>query len=1112
MVHFLLSMIRNPILNLNQSPKIRWAAVVIVVSGLVLTMIVGISEVSRINSYSGGSHLNKVGTLRVNGLTNPLAIGASAPMLSWTNHSDGRGFIQNAYEVRVAADERELEDSNVWSSGKVDSADQTNIVYGGPALQSQSRYVWQVRTWDNSGQVSSWAIPASFETGLLSDAEWLGNWIGGVNTAGAPVAAWADYTVDVTFQMDSLVLGLYGRASDTSNAYMWQLSVADGTPRFRPHVKQNGTLDLLDNRDISNVISKADLLAGRHVFRVQYVGTTIVASLDGKEIDRRNDVTFSEGSIGFRASQATEGSERSTIYSVKVVSSDGTTLLDTDFSDGQNPFVGGSVIDRSYQVSSPVESLLQSGTSEPLLRKDFPVSKTITSARAYASALGVYELSLNGVKIGDRYLAPGWTDYDKRVTYQTYDVTGMVSRGVNTLGAMLARGWYAGNIGIFGPEHYGTTPSLYVQLRIEYSDGTHDVIKSDSSWRTIQGPLASSDMIMGESYDASRLPADWNMPTSSTALWDPVTLRSDAPTALLQPQPDAPVRATEVRTGSYLTKQPTTGVYLYDMKQNMVGVPQLTLSGVAGQTVTIRFGEMLQPDGSLYTANLRSAKATDYYTFAGTGTVTYTPKFTFHGFRYLEISGLQTAPPESGVKGLVLGTDNATTGSLSTSDAMLNQLQSNIVWGQRGNFLSIPTDTPARDERLGWTGDINVFAPTASYNQNTYNFLAKWLVDLRDAQLPNGDFPAVAPDPIGFFAGGPGWSDANITVTSILWKVYGNTEVVSAGYASMAKFMDYLRSASPGFIRTDGALGDWLHANDPTDQALIGTAYYAYDARLMSQMATALGKYADAALYAELESDITRAFRTKYLMEDGTVLGNSQTGYALAIGMGLIPQNRMAQVGTRFVAKVEAEKYHLSTGFLGTPWLLQALTDSGYADIAYRLLNNTDYPSWGYEVASGATTMWERWDSLNPDGSFGDVDMNSFNHYAYGAVGDWMYRNIGGISSSAAGYKSIVIAPIVGGGLTSGTGSFDSVYGVISSDWKVQGSVFSLKTKIPANTTAVIKIPAASRFSIMESGKPARFADGVTNVAYMDGTVEITVGSGSYSFIADQGTRFRGQR
>ncbi|MFC4224076.1 family 78 glycoside hydrolase catalytic domain [Lysinibacter cavernae] len=1039
--------------------------------------------------------------LRTNGLTNPLGITGDAPILSWQNASSGRGIQQSAYEIRVGSSEATVGAADVWSSGKVESAEQLNVAYGGPALTSQTRYVWQVRTWDNTGTGSDWSAPASFETAILNGNEWTADWISGPDPA-VQLAAWTDYTVSVDFTLDNLVLGLFARASDLNNAYMWQLSVADGTPRFRPHVRTNGGYSLLESKDISSFISLDELKTGTHNFSVTFDGSTIISTLDGEEIDRRTNTQHARGYVGFRQSTATEGSENSTVHKITVTNSNDTVLLNTDFSDGKNPFTGGTIADGALKLVSPVEAIYRADAAEPIMRKDFSVEKTVTSARVYASARGVYELSINGEKVGDELLAPGWTDYSKRIKFQTYDVTDLLAAGDNTIGAMLADGWYTGHIASFGTNIYGNSTSVIAQMRIDYSDGTHDWVGTDSSWKSNAGPLIESDMIMGERYDARMSRTGWDSPGYDDSSWTAAGTAPTSATALLEPQTDQPVRVTELRTPITRTES-APGTWIYDMAQNMVGVAELNLTGVAGETATIRYGEMLNPDGTLYTANLRSAKATDYYTFATTGAETYTPKFTFHGFRYLEITGVATPPTVDQVTGHVWGSDLPVTGKLETSSGMLNQLQSNITWGQRGNFLSIPTDTPARDERLGWTGDINVFAPTASYNQDTLTFLGKWLGDLRDSQSANGDLPGVSPTP-GCCGGGTGWSDAGITVPFTLWQTYGDTGVVLENYDMMKKFMEYVEnSAGPSLIRESGPYGDWLNLDDNTSPALLGTAYYAYISNLFSQMADAVGNTADAEHYADLSNRVRDAFVERFILADGTVQGNSQAGYAMAIGMDLVPAERLEAVGNKYVAKLASKDFHLSTGFLGTSWLLPALTKSGHQDIAYRLLNNDTYPSWGYEVVSGATTMWERWDSLKPDGSFGDVGMNSFNHYAYGAVGDWMYQNIGGITVTGAGYKTFDIAPSIGGGLTHGTGEFASVYGNIRSSWAQTDGGMTLEAEVPVGTTATVRIPALNSWSVLEDGKPLSEVAGVTVVSEGSGTVVLEVGSGSYAFSSD---------
>jgi alpha-L-rhamnosidase len=733
-----------------------------------------------------------------------------------------------------------------------------------------------------------------------------------------------------------------------------------------------------------------------------------------------------------------------------------------------------------------------------IFRKAFDLPRAPVRARLYVSALGVYRTFLNGQRTDSDVLAPGWTDYATRIPYQAYDVTAQLHAGQNMMAAMLAPGWYAGHIASFGPEKYGKSPVLSALLRLEFADGTQTWIGTDGSWQAAPGPFKQADIIMGETYDARGLPEHWNDVGAASADWAAarVPAGGDAHTQLLHPQDDAPVRVTDKRQAVLLARQPTAGALLYDLGQNMVGVVELTLKARAGKTVQLRYGEMLKPDGSLYTANLRTAKATDRFTAAHDGEQSYTPTFTYHGFRYVEVTGVDDPADVVSVTGLVQGSNLAWTGKLAAGNPMLDQLQSNITWGQRGNFFSIPTDTPARDERLGWAGDINVFAPTASFNQNTYTFLSKWLRDLRDAQTPEGDYPGVAPNPVGIESGA-GWSDAGITVAYTLWHTYGDRCVVDDGYASMSRFMALIeRRAGPDLKRVHGPWADWLHLDDPTPPDLLGTAYLAYDARLMSEMAAATGHAADAMHYADLAERTKRAFAARYLHADGTLGTNSQTGYAMAIGMELVPPGTVAEA---FVRTIHARHDHLATGFLGTPWLLPALSAIGQNDLAWKLLLNRDYPSWGYEIQAGATTMWERWNSLKPDGSFGDVGMNSFNHYAYGAVGDWMYRHIAGIAPLAPGYARFAVAPTPGGGVTHGGGSLESAYGRIATAWTIDGDRFSLEITVPTGTTAEVTMPKVDASTVQEGDKPAAGATGVSGLHAVAAGASLSLGSGHYA-------------
>ncbi|MBT2538999.1 family 78 glycoside hydrolase catalytic domain [Arthrobacter sp. ISL-69] len=959
--------------------------------------------------------------------------------------------------------------------------------------------------WDDKGTASDWSQPAWLETGLLSASDW-----GSAGWVGKPTPSyqdWTDYTATQQFKLNSTAFGTFLRTQDVNNAYMWQLNVSTGVPMLRPHLRVNGAYSLLAEVDLRPFgFTAAGLLAGQHEVSFRLAGNTIETVLDGKLVDTRTATKFSWGRTGYR----TFGAESVTISSLKVTKADGTVLASPDF--GTNPFTAGTFSGGQVTIAGTSDALLNGPSEyEPLLRKGFSTdaAKTVKSARIYASAHGIYELSLNGKRVGDQVLAPGYTEYAKRIQSQTYDVTELVQQGDNAFGASLGDGWWAGKVGLAGKAQYGSDLALVARLKVTYTDGSTQWVDTDSSWKWAPGPFVATDNQLGETYSAALEQPGWDRPGFDEATWKPVIERS-SDTAKLSPQPDEPVRQTDL-LGTVAITEPSPGVKIYDLGQNMVGVPRVTITGKAGETVRLRHAEVLNPDGTMYTANLRAALATDYYTFATDGTVTYQPTFTQHGFRYIEITGLGQAPTADNVKGVVLGSDLPRTGYLKTSDAMLNKLHSNVTWGARGNFLSIPTDTPARDERLGWTGDISIFAPTASYLSDTRGFLGKWMTDVRDEQKPNGGLPAVVPSTNGAFdMSAVGWEDATITVPHAVWKATGDAQIVRENYEAMNKFFAYARTSAGADNLETGRLSfftnDWLHLNDPTNQGVLGTAIWALDVKMMAEMAAAIGRDDEAADYANLYQAVRESFTKAYVASDGTVLGNSQTGYALALGEGLVTDPILERkVGEKFVAKLAQTGYHLRTGFIGTPWLLPALTNIGRDDLAYTMLQHKDYPSWGYEIEKGATTIWERWNTIMPDGSFGPVDMNSFNHYAYGAVADWMHRNIGGIQIDEPGYRSSIIEPHPGGGLNSADGTLETVYGELSNSWQKTAEGLTMNVTVPMNTTSQVRIPSDHPFQVSESGNPLATGNGIQKIAYDDdkSVTVVTVGSGTYSFKAN---------
>lgn len=1033
--------------------------------------------------------------LVTNSLSPALGIRGDAPRLSWQLDADRRGVTQTAYRVRVATTVEGLEDPDVWDSGRVDSGQSLDVRYDGAELTSATRYHWSVKVWDDSGAESAWSEPAWFETGLLSTDEWTADWIG-AEKADPVGAGWTDYTVEFTASGIDGALGVYLRGSDDDNAYMWQLNEAEGS--LRPHVKQGGYRVLP-----SALFPSGFDWAAEHEYVITVDGSTIRLTVDGEMVDSRTDSTHTDpGVVGFR----TSGSEQGFVHDLTVTSEDGEVLLDTDFTDGSNPFRAGTVTDDGLMVSGNAEAWLTVPDTLPLLRTEFEANDDIASARVYASAHGVYELRLNGEKVGDQELAPGWTDYRERIAYQTYDVTEQVRAGVNAFGAEVAPGWFSGRVAIFGPDQYGTETAVIAELHVTYADGSTQVVTTDDGWRVGDGPRTAADLLDGESYDARRAQAvaGWDTPGFDDDGWAAVAVREPT-TDRLEAQRDQPVRATQELSAVRLD-DPAEGTYVYDLGQNMVGKARVTVTGEPGQTVRVRHAEVLNPDGSVYTANLRGAAATDYYTLATDEPETFSPSFTFHGFRYVEITGVAAAPDASDVVGVVLGTDGELVSELSTSSELVNQLHSNIVWSQRGNFLSVPTDTPARDERMAWTGDINVFARTGVYNMDSQAFLARWLQDLRDTQRDDGALPGVAPVIPGQFDGGygpAGWMDAGVNVPWTLWQAYGDTAVLRENYAMMTAYVDYLERDSTDGIRSAGGYLDWLNLDDPTPADVLDTAFVAKSARQLSQIAAVLGEQEDAQRYGELYDSVRAAYIDAFVAADGTVKGDSQTAYILTITNDLVPDDRQDEVGEQFAETLERRDYHLSTGFLGVDGLLPALTDIGRTDLAYRLLLTEDYPSWGYEIERGATTIWERWNSIMPDGSFGPVEMNSFNHYAYGAVGEWMYRTMAGVSAAAPGYREIRFAPEPDGSISDVDFSLETRYGTVTSAWRSTAAGIELDVEVPGNTTATVRVPAGSRWAVTESGIPAEEAESITFIEVDGGVVVYEVGSGSYSFATD---------
>lgn len=735
----------------------------------------------------------------------------------------------------------------------------------------------------------------------------------------------------------------------------------------------------------------------------------------------------------------------------------------------------------------------------PCLRKTFDL-QNIASARLYISALGLYEAYINGKRVGTSHFRPGWTDYNKRVQIDTFDVTALLKQGGNVIGALLGDGWYCGFVGFRNKRNlYGDRPRLLAQLEVTDADGKVTVINSDDTWNWSPSEIVSSDILMGETVDARKKVDDWASNDAPAGDWKKVAV-ADKPKAKIVCPKGPPCRVTDqIKPIADPALDPTDAQkkrWIFDMGQNMVGVVRLKVKGPAGTTVRIRHAEMLDRDGSMYVENLRDAKATDYYTLRGdTNGETFEPKFTFHGFRYVELSGLAEPPTRDTVTGLVIHSDMELTGHFECSDPLINQLQHCIQWGQRGNFLDVPTDCPQRNERLGWTGDAQVFAPTACFNFDTAGFYAKWQDDLLDSQGENGDSPSFAPTFDFHHDGGPAWADAMIIVPWSAYRAFDDKRLLETHYDSFKRYVDFLEKGnSIDLIRChpDQAgwrgYGDWLSpdSGDPgraaTPRDLIGTAYFARCAFLLAEIAQRLGKREDEMAYRDLHERVKAAFVKEYLSPGGRLVGDTQTGVLLALAFDLVPKEHRARVEKQLVNLVHDRGDHLCTGFVGTPLLLPTLSAIGQTELAYKVLMQQGYPGWLFTIVQGATTMWERWNSYTKDKGFGDAGMNSFNHYAYGAVGEWIYSTIGGIAMDQNAYKRSIIAPVPGGGITSAKCSVKTPYGLLATDWKDAEKSFELTLIVPPNTSARVTLPIDAKATFTVNGESPTSSAGVSKV------------------------------
>jgi len=1017
---------------------------------------------------------------------NPLGIDTATPHFSWQSDNPERNWHQMAYQILVASSLENLATAtaDVWNSGKVNSTDSIGIPYAGPPLESRQRYYWTVHVWAQTGQQFQAEETAWWEMGLLQRSDWSGKWISRTDPeAVADRASIRWIWVAGQNPLEAVPKSVFVFHSAIKirqaprDAALFVLARGDFITEINGHTvgRKKGWQEF-DREDITD-----QLKPGNNAIDV----TVTVGEADTAGPGAA--LTTSKAALaGLLKIARTDGSIERIPISAKWKS------RALQAAKWKNSVVVGALDDGRFDSVPPLPG------PGALLRRRFAVSqKDVRSARLYVTALGSYRAFLNGQRIGDDVLTPGFTDYSQRVEYQTYDVTSLVSRGGNVLAAELCDGWFASGMAMNGIAYFFQPPPIrwLAQLEINYSDRTRDVVVTDESWKVSQSPILHAEIYSGELYDARDELSDWARSGFDDSRWSQASVAPE-PAATLVSQVDTPVRIVKTLTPKQVTRIGNT--YVFDMGQNMVGWATIATRGPAGTRVHLRFAERLNDDGSVYTDNLRNADATDTYVLRGGGEESYAPGFTFHGFRYVEVTGFPGTPTLASVTGEVVSSlSGDPTAKVRTASDLVNRMWSMGIWGQRGNFLSIPSDCPQRDERLGWMGDAAAFWRTGTYNFDIEAFSHKFMHDITDAQTAAGAFTDVSPDSLRPFdrPGAPGWADAGIIIPWTTWLQYGDRAIIGQNWNSMQRFMDFIVSANPNFIRKNGVgqnYSDWLAPDNRTDKDLLATAYWALCARMMSQMAHAVDREEDAKRYSDLFSQIRAAFQKAYIQEDGRVGTGTQTSYVVALYSNLAPDALEPTLVANLIKDIESRNWHLSTGFLGTPFLLDTLAAHGRTDVAYRLLLNETYPSWGYMLAKGATTWWERW-----NGDTGDPGMNSYNHYAFGSVVAWVYRRLLGIDTATdgPGFQHILIHPHPDSSVKQASGEYESAYGTIATDWTMDpgGSSFTLRVRIPANTYATVYLPAIPHSHVWESGA---LVDAQPN----NGSYIVPTGSGSYEF------------
>ena len=1084
--------------------------------------------------------------LRCEYLVDPLGIDAARPRLSWIVCSGERAQVQTAYRVLVASTPHKLaaDDGDLWDSGEVRSDATLHVEYAGRPLASRARCHWKVRVWDKAGRPSPWSSPATWSMGLLAPADWGdARWIAhGDRERPAPSAPRYGFlttlspspdipkslTVDLGDELEIDAVRLHPAAPRVTppgapeynrvwepewSGYLFPLRFTLEAAR---RADFSAPVTMVDRTDADLPNPEREVQSYRFApVRARYVRLT-VTRLAGR----------GRANFGFALSR------------LEVLAGTRNVARQASVTAADSVEMGGWSRSNLTADPEPQESSAADPWDQPatMVRKEFAVGATVAHASVSVTGLGLFELRINGGRVGDRLLAPEWTLYGTRLQYQTFDVTDLIRAGAkNTVGAQLSGGWWTGPIGATWVRRPARC-CLLLRLDLELRDGSTQTVVTDSTWQaTNDGPIRCAGIYRGEAYDATRELPGWDQPGFAAAGWSPVAVLphpdGEQGTRLVA-QCNEPIRVVREVRPVRMT-EPAPGVYVYDMGQNMVGWCRLRANAPAGTRIALRHAETLDEDGTLYTANLRHAAQRDEYRWRG-GEAVVEPHFTYHGFRYVEVSGLPAAPGEGALVGRVFHSSAPDAGTFACSSDLVDAVMRCVEWGLRGNLMSVPTDCPQRDERMGFLGDFQSFSQAAIFTLDLAGFLTKWVRDIRDSQLPDGRFPVIAPHPRepawlqwANTEFSPAWSDAGTIVPWRAYLNYADIRMLEQHYDSCKRWIEFVRANNPDLIWRNlrgGDQGDWLNGDmtelpdypsgiSAVPKELFATAFFAHSTAIVARMASALGRSEDTGEYDALAQRIKAAFNREFVAADGRVRGDTQGGYALALHFGLLDEALRAPATRHLLAAIDRYRGHPSTGIHASHRMLLELTRNGRHDAAWRLLNLRTVPSWGYMVDQDATTIWERWDAFVAGrghwGGYQTPQMNSLNHFGFGSVSEWVWRELAGINPDAdhPGYRRFVIRPRPCGDLTWLRASYDSIRGTITSEWRVVDQAdFHLDVQIPANTRATVSLPAASTDAVTEGGTPLSEAEAIRSVRMEDGRVALDVGSGKYRFVCQAAT------